>query len=65
VFVSGDGNFRLRRHNKGGGELADPSLFGDEAFHVPNAEYKQFCHVRGNDPGDKVVSKSTSIWNEN
>ncbi|KIJ55894.1 hypothetical protein M422DRAFT_150547 [Sphaerobolus stellatus SS14] len=52
MFIGGDGNFRLRRHNKGGGEAIDPSLFGDDAFYAPNEKYKEFCRIRGGAPDD-------------
>ncbi|KIJ36827.1 hypothetical protein M422DRAFT_260687 [Sphaerobolus stellatus SS14] len=52
MFIGGDGNFRLRQHNKGGGEVVDPSLFGDGAFYAPNDKYKEFCRVRGGAPDD-------------
>jgi hypothetical protein len=55
-FIAGDGNFRLHRHNKGDGETADPSLFGDGAFYAPNEEYKNFWRVRGGAPDDVSVS---------
>lgn len=38
---------RLRRNNKGGGEISDPSIFGDGAFYGENEKYKDFCRVRG------------------
>ena len=56
VFIGGDGNFRLRRNNKGGGEKTDPSLFGDDGFYAPNEAFKSFCSVRGDDIVDKAVS---------
>ncbi|KIJ27639.1 hypothetical protein M422DRAFT_271180 [Sphaerobolus stellatus SS14] len=52
MFIGGDGNFRLRRKHKGGGEATDPSLFGDDSFYAPNEEYKGFCMVRGGAPDD-------------
>ncbi|KIJ25942.1 hypothetical protein M422DRAFT_192828 [Sphaerobolus stellatus SS14] len=52
VFIGVDGNFRLRRHNKGGGEKADPSLFGNDAYYAPHPDYKMFCRVRGGAPDD-------------
>jgi len=55
VFIGGDGSFRLMRNNKGGGEIADPSLFGDTAFYSPQSEYKDFCRVRGGAPDDQSV----------
>jgi len=54
-FIGGDGNFRLQRHHKGGGELKDPSLFGDEAFYAPQSPYPGFCVVRGGAPDDQAV----------
>ncbi|KIJ45388.1 hypothetical protein M422DRAFT_166915, partial [Sphaerobolus stellatus SS14] len=56
VFIGGDGNFRLRRNNKGGGEKADPSLFGDDAFYAPNENYKVFCSCRGGAMDDQSDS---------
>ncbi|KIJ32286.1 hypothetical protein M422DRAFT_265964 [Sphaerobolus stellatus SS14] len=55
LFIGGDGNFRLWRNNKGGGEKTDPSLFGDDAFYAPNTEYREFCRVRGGAPDDMSV----------
>ena len=43
------------RNNKGGGEMTDPSLFGDEAVYAPNEAYKDFCRVRGGAPDDQSV----------
>jgi len=59
VFIGGDGNFRLRRNNKGGGQVTDPSLFGDHAFYAPNEDYKAFNRARGGAPDDTSVSECT------
>jgi len=56
VFIGGDGSFRLMRNNKGGGEITDPSLFGDQMFYAPNDSYKDFCRIRGGAPDDQSVS---------
>ncbi|KIJ41631.1 hypothetical protein M422DRAFT_255248 [Sphaerobolus stellatus SS14] len=47
TFIAIDGNYRLSRNNKGGGEATDPSYFGDVAFYAPNERYKDFCRARG------------------
>ena len=61
VFIGGDGNFRLCRNNKGGGEISDPSLFGDDSFEAVNGEYKDFCSVRGGAPDDTSVIKPPDL----
>ncbi|KAF8508051.1 hypothetical protein BU17DRAFT_100086 [Hysterangium stoloniferum] len=53
IFLGGDGNMRLRRNNKGGGEASDPSLFGDGAFYAENDKYKDFY--------DTYLSKAKDI----
>ncbi|KIJ30823.1 hypothetical protein M422DRAFT_105714, partial [Sphaerobolus stellatus SS14] len=47
TFMAVDGNYRLSRNKKGGGEAVDPSFFGDNAFYAPNSDYKEYCRVRG------------------
>ncbi|KIJ48953.1 hypothetical protein M422DRAFT_247327 [Sphaerobolus stellatus SS14] len=54
MFIGGDGNFRLRRHHKGGGEFSDPSLFGDEAFYAPQNDFREFYKIRGLKPDETV-----------
>lgn len=51
---------RLRRNNKGGGELSDPSIFGDGAFYAENEQYKEFCRVRGG--ADNETSVSSRVY---
>jgi len=46
-FIGVDGNYRLARHNKGGGEITDQSYFGDRGFYVQNELYKEYSRVRG------------------
>ena len=58
IFLAGDGNMRLRRNNKGGGERTDPSLFADGAFYAENEKYKDFCRVRGGADDERSVSSS-------
>lgn len=60
AYLGGDGTMKLSRNNKGGGEATDPSLFGDDAFYAPNAEYKEFSRARGGAPDDHSVS--FGIW---
>lgn len=55
-FIGGDGNFRLRRFHKGGGEEHDPSLFANDAFYAHNEQYKVFCSMRGGAPDDLSVN---------
>jgi len=55
TFIGGDASFRLYRNNKGGGEISDPSLFGDFAFYAPNDDYKIFNRLRGGAPDDQSV----------
>ncbi|KIJ42570.1 hypothetical protein M422DRAFT_254354 [Sphaerobolus stellatus SS14] len=61
VYIGGDGNFRLRQHNKGLGEASDPSLFGDDAFYAPDSDYKDFYHVRAGAADDTAVNLSVNI----
>jgi len=53
-----DGNYRLYRNNKGGGETSDPSFFGDQAFYAPNEAYKDFCRVRKGADDENTVRAS-------